>query len=124
MSVPFTTVTKNKPMVSVEIFRQLALAFAEAVEQPHFEKTSYHVTKKIFATLDIKNRKAVVKLSAIDQSVFCSFNRNIIYPVSGKWGLHGWTMIELKLVKKAMLQDALTIAYCTVAPGRLAKKYQ
>ena len=44
-------------MVSVETFRQLALAFTEAVEAPHFEKASFSVTKKIFATLDIKNKK-------------------------------------------------------------------
>lgn len=111
-------------MVSIDSFRELALAFTEAVEAPHFEKASFRVTKKIFATLDIKNKKVVVKLAAIDQSVFCSFDKSIIYPAPGKWGLHGWTMIELKLVRKAMLQDALTIAYCTVAPERLAKKYQ
>lgn len=111
-------------MVSIDSFRKLALAFTEAVEAPHFEKASFRVIKKIFATLDIKNKKVVIKLSAIDQSVFCSFDKSIIYPAPGKWGLHGWTMIELKLVRKAMLQDALTIAYCTVAPERLAKKYQ
>jgi hypothetical protein len=111
-------------MVSVEIVRKLALAFNEVTEKPHFEKASFWVNKKIFATLDIKNKKAVIKLSPVDQSVFCSFDKSIIYPVPGKWGLHGWTMIELKLIKKAMLQDALTIAYCTVAPERLAKKYQ
>ena len=105
-------------MVSVETFRQLVLAFPEAIEQPHFEKISFRVAKKIFATLDIKNKKVVVKLSAIDQSVFCSFDKSIIYPVPGKWGLQGWTMIELNKVKKAMLQDALTTSYCTVAPKK------
>ncbi len=111
-------------MVTVETFRQLALAFTEAIEQRHFEKRSFRVTKKIFATLDIKNKKVVIKLSSIDQSVFCSFDKSIIYPAPGKWGFHGWTMIELHSVKKAILQDALTISYCTVAPERLAKKYQ
>ena len=111
-------------MVSVETFRQLALAFTEAGEQPHFEKISFRVSKKIFATLDIKNKKVVVKLSAIDQSVFCSFDKNIIYPVPGKWGLQGWTMIELKRVRKAMLKDALKTSYCTVASKSLAEKYQ
>ena len=121
---PYITCTKNKPMVSIENFRSLALSFEEVVEQPHFEKTSFRVTKKIFATFDIKNRRVVVKLSAAEQSVFCLFDKSIIYPVPGKWGLQGWTMIELNKVGKNMLKDALLISYCNVAPKRLAEKYR
>jgi predicted DNA-binding protein (MmcQ/YjbR family) len=111
-------------MISISTFRQLALSFAETTEQPHFEKTSFMVNKKIFATLDENNNKAVVKLSAVDQSVFCAFDKTIIYPVPGKWGLQGWTMIELKKIKKEMLIDALTTSYCTVAPKKLTEKYR
>jgi predicted DNA-binding protein (MmcQ/YjbR family) len=116
--------TKNKPMVSIETFRALSLAFDEAVEQPHFEKISFRVNKKIFATIDIKNSRAVVKLPVIEQSVFCSFNKSIIYPVPGTWGTQGWTIIELTKVGKNMLKDALATSYCSVAPKRLAEKYQ
>ena len=111
-------------MVSIKAFRELALALDEATESPHFEKTSFRVNKKIFATLDEKNAKAVVKFSTIDQSVFCSFDKTVIYPVPGKWGLQGWTIIELKKVRKKMLVDTLTISYCTVAPKKLAEKYK
>ena len=110
-------------MVSNQTFRQLALNFEEAVEFPHFEKSSYRVNKKIFATLDIKNSRAVVRLSTIEQSVFCAFDKTILYPATGKWGLHGWTVIELRKIKKAMMLDALTISYSNVAPKRLAEKY-
>jgi hypothetical protein len=111
-------------MVSIAIFRTLALAFEEATEQPHFEKPSFRVAKKIFATLDLPARRAVLKLSAIDQSVFCTFDAAIIYPVSGAWGKSGWTVVELKSIRQELLRDALTCAYCTVAPQRLAKKYK
>lgn len=110
-------------MVSVQIFQQLALHFEEAVELPHFEKLSFRVNKKIFATLDITNNRAVVKLSPVDQSVFCAFDRSVIYPAAGKWGQHGWTVIELKKVKKRMLEDALRISYCSIASRKLAEKY-
>ncbi len=109
-------------MVNAETFRQMALSFPEAEEQPHFEKASFRVKKKIFATLHEKDKRAVIKLSLIDQSVFCAFDKNIIYPVLGEWGEHGWTMIELSKIKKQMLHDALTVAYCTVAPKALAAK--
>ena len=37
-------------MVTIDIFRKLALSFPEATEGPHFEKTSFRGKKKIFAT--------------------------------------------------------------------------
>lgn len=105
-------------MVSIATFRQLALSFPEVVELPHFKKTSFRTNlpgrqagKKIFATLAEKNNMAVVKLSLIDQSVFCAFDETIIYPVTGAWGKKGFTCINLKKIKKAMLKDALNCAY-------------
>ncbi len=101
-------------MVSIEAFRQMALSFPETVEQPHFEKASFRVKKKIFATVSEETGIAVLKLSLIDQSVFCAFDTTIIYPIPNAWGKQGWTKVELKKVKKAMLKDALTMAYNTV----------
>jgi predicted DNA-binding protein (MmcQ/YjbR family) len=95
------------------------MSFPEVIEQPHFEKTSFRVAKKIFATLDEINKRAVVKLSEIDQDVFCSIDKTIIYPVSNKWGKQGWTNIELKTVRKDLLKDVLAAAYCGVAPKKL-----
>jgi predicted DNA-binding protein (MmcQ/YjbR family) len=110
-------------MVRISTVKKQALAFEEAEEKPHFEKPSFRVRKKIFATLDSRKHHLVVKLSEIDQSVFTDYDRSIIYPVPGGWGKQGWTIIDLKRVRKAMCMDALTTAYCTVAPRRLAEKY-
>ncbi len=98
-------------MADIQTFRQLALSFPETIEMPHFEKASFRVHKKIFATLDIKNNRACVMLTEIDQSVFSAFDKAIIYPVPNKWGKRGATYVELKTVRKAMLKDALTQAY-------------
>jgi len=73
-------------MVNIETFRQFALSLAEVTEQPHFEKPSFRVNKKIFATLDLKVNRAVLKLPEKDQSVFCLFDKSIIYPVNETWG--------------------------------------
>lgn len=111
-------------MVDIKSVRKLALAFEASEELPHFEKASFRVKKKIFATLDVSKKQACLKLSAVDQSVFSSFNAEIIYPVPNKWGKQGWTIIELSKVPKAMFEDALTCAYCEVAPKTLAVKYR
>jgi predicted DNA-binding protein (MmcQ/YjbR family) len=104
-------------------FRQLqavALSFPEASEQSHFEKTSFRVGKKIFATYDSVHNRCCLKLPETDQDVFCCFDRSVLYPVPNKWGTQGWTFIELSTVRKEMLDDALAIAYCIVAPKKLA----
>lgn len=111
-------------MVSSEIMRQLALSLKGAEELPHFEKTSFRVKKKIFATLDVKNNRACLKLSLADQSVFYAFDKSVIYPVPNAWGKQGWTFVELKKVRKDLFTDALTCAYNEVAQkaGKKSKK--
>ncbi|OAQ43652.1 hypothetical protein A5893_17000 [Pedobacter psychrophilus] len=107
-------------MVTIDTFRKLALSFPEATEEPHFEKTSFRVKKKIFATYDGLKERACIKLSEIDQDVFSSADKAIIFPVDNKWGKQGWTLIEKSKVSEEMFVDALTTAYCEVAPKRLA----
>jgi len=107
-------------MVTLETLRQLALSFPETTEEPHFEKTSFRVKKKIFATYDDNKKIASIKLSEIDQNVFTSVDKTIFFPVDNKWGKQGWTLIELSKVHKDLFVDALTTAYCEVAPKKLA----
>ena len=110
-------------MVSIETVRKLALSFPETDEHPHFERRAFRVKKKIFATLSEKDNTMSLKLTLHDQSVFCAFDNTVIYPVPGGWGRMGFTFVNLKKVKMAMFKDALTVAYCTVAPHKLAEKY-
>lgn len=109
-------------MVSIDTFRKLVLSFPETTEEPHFEKTSFRVKRKIFATYDDKNKIACIKLSEIDQDVFSSIDKTTIFPVDNKMGKQGWTLIEMKSVRKVIFVDALTTAYCEVAPTKLAEQ--
>lgn len=101
-------------MVSIENFRKMILLFDHIEELPHFEKTSFRVHKKIVATLNVKAKRVVVKLSEIEQSVFSAFDKTIIYPANGAWGKQGWTIIELDKVKKEVLKDAIQTSYNNV----------
>jgi hypothetical protein len=97
-------------MVTAASFRKLALSFKGAVEYKHFDVQAFKV-KRIFATLDEKNKRVCLMLSPIDQNVFCAFDANVMYPVPNKWGKAGATYVELKSVRKDMLIDALRQSY-------------
>lgn len=101
-------------MVTINTFRKLALAFPEVTEEPHFEKTSFRTKKKIFATLNEKENRATIKLSLVEQDLFCIYDKNVMYPVPNKWGKHGWTHINLKTIPKEMCADALKTAYAHI----------
>ncbi len=111
-------------MITEATIREIAMAYEQATEEPHFEKTSFRIKKKIFLTIDSARNRACVKLSLNDQSVFTSFNKEIIYPIPNKWGLLGWTLIELSTVPESMLRDAINCSFCEVAPATIASKYK
>jgi YjbR len=103
-------------MVSPATFRQLALSQPDVVELPHFDKPSFRVKGKIFATLWVHENRAMIKLPEVEQSVFCAMPGVIFHPVPGYWGKQGATFVELSLVTKSVLKEAMTIAYnCVTA---------
>ena len=105
-------------MVTITSFRKLALRFNSAVELPHFENVSFRVKKKIFATLNTNESRGCLKFSEDEQALFCSHDKEIIYPVPNKWGKQGWTLVNLKKISPALLKAAMTAAYLNVAAGK------
>jgi hypothetical protein len=110
-------------MLTIENVRELALSLPEAEEQDHFGRPSFRIRNKIFATLWPKEKKAMIKLSLVDQSVFCDLDKSIFYPVPGGWGLKGSTFVELNKVSGKIFKEALLSAWRQVAPQTLVKKY-
>ena len=98
-----------------KFFTQLAGAFPGTGIEPHFDKISFRIKKKIFATLDEKKNLACLKLSKSDQEVFSSFDPTLIYPVPNKWGAQGWTFVDVEKTPENMLIEALTAAYCEIS---------
>jgi predicted DNA-binding protein (MmcQ/YjbR family) len=93
-------------------FASLALSFPGTEENPHFDRRAFKVTgRRIYATLHEKTSTANLKLSPVDQSVFCLFDKKTVYAVPNKWGVQGWTTFELKKIPKEFMLDALNTAY-------------
>ena len=68
-------------MVTSATVREQALEFEDTTEELHFEKTSFRVKNKIFATLDESKHQLVLKLSEVDESIFSAYDDSLIYPV-------------------------------------------
>lgn len=103
-------------------FKELALSFPGTVEHPHFDRIAFKIfNKRIFATVHEPSGSANIKLSPADQSVFCSFDRGLVYAVPNKWGLQGWTTFELKDAPKELIQDALDTAHRDVFKSKKSK---
>lgn len=99
------------------------MALPEVTESVHFDKPSFRIKNKIFATLHEKDKRAMVKLTLIEQSVFSGIDKTIIYPVPGGWGRQGATFVELPKVKKEIVKEALESAWKNTATQTLIKKY-
>jgi hypothetical protein len=105
-------------MVSIESCKSIALSFPETIQQPHFEKISVRINKKIFITLDSKKQIATVKLTTKSQELFSLFDSKIAYAVPNKWGLQGWTIVDLSLIESDFLKEIISEAYQTVSKSK------
>ena len=110
-------------MADFETFEKIVLSFPEVTVEPHFEKISFRVRKKIIATYDETSNRLTVKLSQRDQDHYASLS-DAIYQVDNKWGQQGWTFVELNEVTIPHLTTVLKRAYCTVAPRKLAQQIE
>ena len=108
--------------MSNQEFATMALSFPGTEENPHFDRRAFKVTgRRIFATLHEKSGTANLKLSPVDQSVFCLFDKKAVYAIPNKWGAQGWTTFELRHIPKELMLDALDTAYKDVGPKKKGK---
>jgi hypothetical protein len=111
-------------MVTINTFREMALALPEVSEQPHFDRPSFRIKNKIFSTIWEADNKVMVKLTPVQQSVYIAIDESVIYAVPGGWGTQGATLVELSKVKKTLLKEVLILAWKNVAPAAIVKQYE
>lgn len=102
-------------------FRAIALALPEAVEQPHFDRPSFRVRKRIFATLRPGEGRAVLKLSRLAQEALVTSDPQTFRLTP--WAHQGWTSVDLRRVDAAELRELVAEAWAEVAPRRLVAAF-
>jgi hypothetical protein len=102
-----------------EDIRAVALSLPEAVEQPHFEKTSFRVRGKIFATVTPDGARLWLKLPEEIKATLKESDPAAILPLPGACDRGGSTLIEVARMDAAKLADLVRLAWRQVAPKRL-----
>jgi predicted DNA-binding protein (MmcQ/YjbR family) len=107
-------------MVDLEQAHEILSSMPNAVELPHFDKPAYKINGKIFATFNIENKWVTLKLTPEQQVIYCEDTS--FYPVPNKWGVYGWTHVDLNRVKKSAFIEAIETAYNNIIAEKPKRK--
>lgn len=105
-------------MLTPAAVRKLALSLPEAEEQDHWGKPSFRVKGKIFATLWVKEKRAVLKLSLDEMDALLEARPTVFQATP--WRHQGWTSVDLSRVNPGLFADLLENSWRRVAPKRVA----
>ncbi len=100
--------------------RLVALSLPEAHEEPHFERTSFRVGKKIFATMTIDGAEGMIRVkpASVAESLIASQPK--VFFSYGAWtSSNGALGVRFKLANVKLVEELLREAWKGVAPKRL-----
>ena len=99
--------------------RRLALALPETVEAPHFDRASFRVRGKVFATLPPQGDSVVLMLPLEIQASIMQAHPSEIRPLPAAWQGRGSTERLLEGISEAELHGLLASAWRRIAPKSL-----
>jgi len=102
-----------------DALRRLALSLPEAHEAPHFERTSFRIGKKIFATLTRDGREAMVRVAEPDDVEGLLSTYPDAFFSYGTWTTRNGALgVRLAEVNPALMRQLVTAAWKSIAPKR------
>ena len=99
--------------------RALALSLPEAVEEPHFDRASFRVRGKIFATLPPGGEDVVLRLPELVKESLRQNEAKAYVALPGGWDRGGWTQLTIGRMDAEKMADLVRLAWRGVAPKRL-----
>jgi len=102
--------------------RAIALSLPEAEEHPHFDRPSFRVRGKIFATLPPPKdgpELVVLKLPVLVKESLQQTDASAIVSL-GNWDKGGWTQLDIGRMDHDKLADLIRLAWRQVAPKTLS----
>ncbi len=106
--------------ITAAAFRKAAMAMPEAIEAPHFERTSFRVGKKIFATMTADGTEAMVKVTPKERvHALLDAHPGAFFSYGGWTERLGALGIRLGKADSAIVRALLIDAWRQAAPKRL-----
>jgi hypothetical protein len=103
-------------------FRAMAMSMPESHEEPHFERTSFRVGKKIFATMTNDAREAMVRVAPREKLYALMKEYPDVFFSYGGWTERNGSLgIHLAKADPALLKPLVIDSWRHVAPKRLMK---
>lgn len=100
-------------------FRKLALSLPEATEAPHFDRASFRVGKKIFATLTADGAEAMVRVAPRARLHALLKSRPDVFFSFGGWTERNGSLgVRLARADAAELRALVVDSWRHVAPKR------
>jgi len=98
-------------------FRKLALSMPGAHEEPHFQRTSFRVGKRIFATMQPDGREAMVPVHPLTRCAELLASDPAVFVDYGGWTKRlGSLGVRLALVDAKLLEGLVRDAWARIAP--------
>ena len=98
---------------------RIALSLPEATESPHFERRSFRVGTKIFATMTADGTEAMVKVTPTERvELLLSSHPDVFFSYGGWTTRNGSVGVRLLEVDADMMRDLIVESWKSVAPKR------
>lgn len=98
--------------------RRLALALPEAEERPHFDRTSFRVRGRIFAT--VRGDEPRINLALPPELAAAVLETDGEAVTAVNWGsVRGWVAVDLSKARPGLLERLIPAAWSRAAPKRL-----
>src|SRR6476469_2671777 len=104
-------------------FRKLALSLPESREVPHFERTSFRVGKKIFATITTDGAEAMVVVKP-RQRLYALLNDHpeVFFSHGGWTERNGSLGVKLPKADPELMRELVTESWRRIAPKRAVQR--
>ena len=104
-------------------FRKLCLSMPGAQEAPHFERTSFRVGKRIFATLSADGREAMVPVKPVERCLEMLAADPEVFIDHGGWTRRlGALGVRLAKADAGLLTDLVEAAWERVSAQKAARR--
>lgn len=107
-----------------DALRRLALSLPEAHEAPHFERISFRVGKRIFATMTADGREAMVKLAPDDAEGLLASQPAVFFSYGTWTSRNGALGVRLAKASATLMRPLVVGAWRSVAPQRAVAAFE